>query len=61
MGHLNIVVLLLQHGANANAPTVRCETSLHLATRAGQTDVARLLLRNGAQVDVKARVSYIIN
>lgn len=60
MGHLSIIVLLLQHGANPNAPTVRSETALHLAARSGQMEVARLLLRNGAQVDARARVSGTI-
>ena len=56
MGCMNIVIFLLQHGANANAPTMRGETPLHLASRANQTDIVRILLRNGAQVDARARV-----
>lgn len=35
--------------------TVRGETPLHLAARANQTDIVRVLLRNGATVDAKAR------
>ena len=58
MGHMNIVIYLIQHNANADTPTVRGETSLHLAARANQTDIIRILLRNGATVDAKARVSY---
>ena len=56
MGHMNIVVLLIQHGANTDCQTVRGETALHLAARANQTDIIRILLRNGANVDAKARV-----
>lgn len=56
MGHMNVVLFLLQHGANPNSTTVRGETSLHLAARANQTDILRILLRNGAHVDAKARV-----
>ena len=56
MGHMNVVLFLLQHGANPNSTTVRGETSLHLAARANQTDILRILLRNGAVVDAKARV-----
>ena len=57
MGHMNIVIYLIQHGANPDTPTVRGETALHLAARANQTDIIRILLRNGAQVDARARVS----
>lgn len=41
--------------ANPDVPTVRGETPLHLAARANQTDIVRVLLRNGAQVNAKAR------
>lgn len=94
MGHLNIVLLLLQNGAspdvrnivsnscrqlfpsantcscspflcsvvNTRKPSVfasyqRGETALHMAARAGQMEVVRCLLRNGALVDAMARVS----
>lgn len=103
MGHLNIVLLLLQNGASpdvrnivsgdkdtffichyfsANTPrpflcTFMCsaqclkdnqcsafayqrgETALHMAARAGQMEVVRCLLRNGALVDAMARVSQL--
>lgn len=36
MGCMNIVIYLLQHDANPDAPTVRGETPLHLAARANQ-------------------------
>jgi ankyrin repeat protein len=57
MGCMNIVIYLLQHDASPDVPTVRGETPLHLAARANQTDIIRILLRNGAQVDARARVS----
>lgn len=60
MGCMNIVIYLLQHGAGANAPTMRGETPLHLAARANQTDIVRILLRNNAHVDARARV-FIFN
>lgn len=60
MGCMNIVIYLLQHSAIADVPTVRGETPLHLAARANQTDIIRILLRNGAQVDARARVSVNI-
>lgn len=34
----------------------RGETALHMAARAGQVEVVRCLLRNGAMVDARARV-----
>jgi ankyrin repeat protein len=57
MGHLEIVIFLLQRDCDPNATTVRGETSLHLATRGNQTAIMKVLLRNGAQVDAKAKVS----
>jgi len=57
MGHMNILLYLIQHGAGIDTTTVRGETALHLAARANQTDVMRILMRNGAQVDARARVS----
>ena len=66
MGHMNIVIYLIQHNANPNTPTLRGETSLHLAARANQTDIIRILLRNNATVDATARVrsklsGYVVN
>jgi ankyrin repeat protein len=57
MGYMNITLYLLQHGSNPNTTTVRGETALHLAARANQTEILRILLRNGATVDARARVS----
>lgn len=59
MGCMNIVVYLIQRGANPDTPTVRGETPLHLAARANQVDIIRVLLRNGAKVDARARVSFV--
>ena len=38
---------------------MRGEAPLHLAARANQTDIVRILLRNNAQVDARARVCQI--
>ena len=57
MGNTKIIVMLLKHYADPNAQTIHSETSLHLAARAGRIDAAKLLLRNGAMVDAKSRVS----
>ena len=59
MGCMNIVIYLIQHQASPDEATIRGETPLHLAARANQTDIIRILLRNGAKVDAKARVSIM--
>ena len=61
MGCMNIVIYLIQHQASPDEATVRGETPLHLAARANQTDIIRILLRNGAKVDARARVSFFID
>lgn len=38
-----------------NIQTVRGETPLHLATRANQTDIIRVLLRHGGDANAQAR------
>lgn len=38
----------------------RGETALHMAARAGQVEVVRCLLRNGALVDARARVGVLL-
>ena len=57
---MNIVIYLIQHGAAPDVPTVRGETPLHLAARANQADIIRILIRNGADVNAKARVSPFV-
>ena len=54
MGCMNIVIFLIQNQASPDEATVRGETPLHLAARANQTDIIRILLRNGAKVDARA-------
>lgn len=50
MGCMNIALVLVGAGAAADAATARGETPLHLAARAHQTDLVRVLLRNNAKV-----------
>jgi ankyrin len=56
MGHTLIVTFLLENGAKTETATMRGETALHLAARANQTEIMRILLRQGANVDAKAKV-----
>lgn len=37
----------------------RGETALHMAARAGQSNVVRYLIQNGARVDAKAKVVHM--
>lgn len=50
MGCMNIALVLIGAGASKDAATARGETPLHLAARAHQTDLVRVLLRNNAKV-----------
>ncbi|KAL7950547.1 ankyrin repeat-containing domain protein [Trichoderma barbatum] len=47
-GHLNLVQLLLEHGAEANAIDSRKATPLHLAAWSSRIEIAKLLLQYGA-------------
>lgn len=54
-GHLDIVHLLLQSGADKDAKTHQNMTPLHCACSAGHFDVIRALLQYGADKDAKNR------
>jgi len=56
MGHTAIVTFLLDSGAKTETATMRGETALHLAARANQIEVMRILIRARANVDAKAKV-----
>jgi ankyrin len=53
------VVLLLQHGANADATTKDKYTPLHIAAKEGHDEVAQVLLENGASHSVTTKVRYL--
>lgn len=49
----NVVVFLLDKGANMNITEKNHATPLHLAAQEGCTDVVRVLLNRGAQVNLR--------
>jgi hypothetical protein len=50
-GHLGVVRLLVQRGANLNATEYRDITALHLAVSQGNEEVVAFLLQQGAQAN----------
>lgn len=58
-GHLGILQLLLDSGANPNQPPVQDWTALRLAIENEHEDSADLLLSSGANPDVTGDITYI--
>jgi len=58
MGHTGVVTYLLENGAQTETATMRGETALHLAARANQIEVMRILIRARANVDARAKVFF---
>lgn len=58
-GYQNIVLSLLQHGADINRTGTTCLTALMIAAQGGHTGVVELLLRNGADLTVKHHGLYM--
>lgn len=56
LGNVDNVVLLLQHGAAADATTKDKYTPLHIAAKEGHDEVAQVLLEHGASHDVTTKV-----
>lgn len=55
--HLDIVKLLVKHGADVNVADEMGITPLHMAADSGSVEMAKFLIDNGA--DIKARMSVI--
>src|SRR5260221_6343775 len=52
-GHLGVVLLLLDHGADVNAKMQGHSTALHLASQRGYLEIVEALLKQGASVGVQ--------
>ena len=61
IGNVDIVALLLQHGASVNAPTKDLYTALHIAAKEGQDEVAAVLIDHGASLTATTKVSTYLN
>ena len=53
-GHFKIAEYLIKIGANVNRKSVKGNTALHDCAESGSLEIMKLLLSNGAQVDVDA-------
>ncbi|XP_016971908.1 ankyrin-3 [Drosophila rhopaloa] len=58
LGNINIIMLILQHGAEINAMTKDNYTALHIAAKEGQYDVVQMLLENGAKLDAVTKKGF---
>ena len=55
IGNVNVLKLLMSHGAEVNAKNSSGETALHLAARFGHLEAAKYLVRAGAAVNEKTK------
>lgn len=53
MGNLEILTILLDHGADIHDVACDKKSALHLATLSGNEDVVKVLLDKGIKIDVK--------
>ena len=54
-GHLDIVKLLISHGANVNATNKDQMTSLLLSSQRGHVDIVKILILNGAIINQRTK------
>ena len=57
-GHVDVVKVLIQNGADVNAVDKNKETALHVAAWKGHVDVVKVLLQNGADVNAVQKNKY---
>ncbi|CAL4110590.1 unnamed protein product, partial [Meganyctiphanes norvegica] len=54
-GHLQVLELLIEHGASVNCTNEHRQTPLHLAVEKGHVAIVEALLKAGAEADVRER------
>lgn len=59
-GYASMVRFLLENGANPNRIYYSSGTPLHVAVKADQFDIIKILVDAGAKCDAKAKVSYLL-
>jgi len=59
LGHVADTILLLQHGASADAVTRDLYTSLHIACKEGHLKIVQTLLEFGANTSLMTKVNQI--
>ena len=57
-GHADVALLLLEHGADANAQDYEKRTPLLLASKGGHADVVRVLLKQGVDIEGRDSLEY---
>ena len=58
---MEIVKELLRRHIDVNQPTHKGNTALHIASLAGQFEVAKVLIENGALVNAQSQVGFILS
>jgi ankyrin repeat protein len=56
--HAVFARLLIQHGADVNAPDVDKSTPLHLASKGGHVEFAQVLIEYGADVNAEGNYKW---
>ena len=59
-GHLKIAKYLIGAKADVNRKSVKGNTALHDCAESGSLEIMKLLLANGAKIDVDAYGKYMI-
>lgn len=59
LGYLEVVSILIEHGANPNCKDKNGNTALHLCVMGNHSRVAQFLIRNKAEINAYNNVGWI--